>query len=242
MHHTGGTASRRPWSVSGFGFSATFKLATAGVRGRRRRGQRREGQAGSPFAPAGRLECCSGSATLEKPGERRRRATTSVCGSARQAQQYPLPSTTCVLLVYVGVRIRRSAGELRLHSVARTKQRERGTIGDSTAGPTLRPLCVKCTFLPKQIDSASIVKGTKAQNLLYPLDKALSHAPGPPARATAAFSPGLSIRRDEPAVNGQQGRRTPSEPTLGTVTTVVWRYIARIASPAIRASGELHGG
>jgi hypothetical protein len=44
--------------------------------------------------------------------------------------------------------------------------------------------------------------------LLYQIDERLGHAPGPPARATATFSPRPSLGRDSPGVKvGGGGRR-----------------------------------
>src|SRR5206468_5190088 len=45
--------------------------------------------------------------------------------------------------------------------------------------------------------------------LLHQVDERLSHAPGPPARATATFSPGPSLGWHEPAVKSGGGRRRP---------------------------------
>jgi hypothetical protein len=38
--------------------------------------------------------------------------------------------------------------------------------------------------------------------LIHQVDERLRHAPGPPARVTATFSPGRSIERDYPPVKG----------------------------------------
>ena len=61
--------------------------------------------------------------------------------------------------------------------------------------------------------------------LLHQIDERLSHAPGPPARATATFSPGPSLRREPPAVKVGGGSRR-------------WRVVVRDCSRELQLGGE----